>query len=91
MLPVPRVGCSACARSAGSVPLSKGACGASRSPGVPAAVSTGGGVGLPDLVRDVRGFFTFAEAEDFRGSDMPAIWRAARLKQRVLSLGVRKQ
>ncbi len=48
-------------RSAGKV--SDGvnvACGASPKPGVPAAVSAGGGAGLPDLPRDARGALDFA-------------------------------
>ena len=39
-----------------SYPVEKPACGASPNPGVPAAVSIGGGSGLPDLARDGRAF-----------------------------------
>ena len=46
------------------------ACGASPNPGVPAAVSTGGGDGLPDLPRDGRGFGDEASLGDFGGLAM---------------------
>ena len=54
------------------------ACGASPKPGVPAAVSTGGAAGLPDLTLDGRGF---GVASDLGARAMRRIWRDGRRGQ----------